>query len=101
MIWKLMLLLFSVWLTACSQTVQPAADTIPNTNVPPPASAMGTHLLANITSVDVEPTRTGCTVRNDWSIYTTHRGDTFADIAARGGITVDELVAANCMVDAN
>src|SRR5688572_13293921 len=98
---KLTILLFSIWLSACSLNEQPAADTIPNATNSPPVSQMGTHPIENITSIDVEPTRTGCTVRNDWSIYTIRRLDTFADIAAKGGLTVDELVAANCMVDAN
>lgn len=42
-----------------------------------------------------------CTPRADWSIYVVVRGDTLAHIASRSGSTVNALVAANCLPNAN
>lgn len=42
-----------------------------------------------------------CTPRNDWPIYTIQAGDTLYSIAQRTETTVDAIVAANCLGDAN
>lgn len=42
-----------------------------------------------------------CTPRNDWPIYTIQAGDTLYSIAQRTDTTVDAIVAANCLGDAN
>ena len=60
-------------------TLQPLPTQAPQTTSPPPA----------------------CTPRNDWPVYTIQAGDTLYSIALRSETTVDTLVAANCLGDAN
>jgi LysM repeat protein len=42
-----------------------------------------------------------CTPRRDWPTYTVQRGDTLYSIARRANSTLDVLVTANCLADAN
>lgn len=60
-------------------TLQPLPTQAPQSTSPPPA----------------------CTPRNDWPVYTIQAGDTLYSIALRSETTVDTLVAANCLGDAN
>ncbi len=51
----------------------------------------------NITDTDNE----ACQPRLDWSVYTVQPGDTLTSIAERSGTTIEDLVAGNCLDDAN
>jgi LysM repeat protein len=60
------------------------------------------------TSVVLQPTfqsttqsTPNCTPRTDWPTMTVASGDTLSSIAARVGVSVDDLAAANCLGDAN
>ena len=44
---------------------------------------------------------TGCTPRSDWPTMVIAEGDTLSSIAAQTGVTVTDLVAANCLTDAS
>lgn len=47
------------------------------------------------------PTRSACTVRADWPLYSVVSGDTLSNIARRINSTVSELSTANCLANAN
>lgn len=50
----------------------------------------------------VQPTRTGCVPREDWTFrYTVPFGDTLSGIAARIGISTAALAEGNCITNAN
>lgn len=54
------------------------------------------------TNATAAPTSANCTVRADWTtMYTVVIGDTLSSIAARANSTTRELVAANCLANAN
>lgn len=53
-----------------------------------------------LSSGQVPPTTINCNPRRDWPIYFVQSGDTISDLAVRTFTTVDELVAANCLLDA-
>jgi LysM repeat protein len=70
-----------------SATITPAS-TATRTNTPAPTQ-------------QPIPTRQACTPRTDWQIYTVVSGDTLGFIAQRTNSTVNALVQANCLVNAN
>ncbi len=43
------------------------------------------------------PTVTACRPRSDWPAYTVQPGDTLSQLAARAGVSMDDLVRANCL----
>src|SRR5437868_2748814 len=43
---------------------------------------------------------TGCTPRSDWPTIVIAEGDTLSSIAAQTGVSVTDLVTANCLTDA-
>src|SRR5438046_1677229 len=43
----------------------------------------------------------GCTPRTDWPMMVIAEGDTLSGIAAQTGVSVTDLVAANCLTDAS
>ena len=47
------------------------------------------------------PTRTNCTPRTDWQIYTVQRGDSLSQVAGSTGSSINELTQANCLVDSS
>src|SRR5258708_33673346 len=47
------------------------------------------------------PSTSGCTPRTDWPTMVIADGDTLSGIAARTGVSVTDLVAANCLTDAS
>jgi LysM repeat protein len=77
--------------------------------VSPTAATQATPTAANAVAATSSPqaattqnaTRAGCTVRTDWVNYTVQANDNLSSIASRAGTTVNELVTANCLTDAN
>jgi LysM repeat protein len=49
----------------------------------------------------LQPTPTACVIPDDWEIYVVRSGDTLDGIARLVGISLEELVAANCLRDPN
>src|SRR5258708_34440224 len=47
------------------------------------------------------PSTSGCTPRTDWPTMVIADGDTLSGIAARTGVSVTDLVTANCLTDAS
>jgi len=66
----------------------------------PTAGVTNTPPAAATTAPTNRPT-TPCTPRTNWPIYTVVAGDTLFGIAVRVGTTVDDLVAANCLTNAD
>lgn len=96
-----------------SVTLRPPPTFEPPTQTPPPtvvptATAIPT-LALNVSipglrgaETPTPSTTPGCEPRKDWKLrYTVQRDDALARIAERYGTYVDELVAANCLTDAN
>jgi LysM repeat protein len=76
------------------------------TNTPGPATSTPTltpNSQANNGSENNGNTNTGttCVPNNTWPVYTALPGDTLSGIAQRSGTTVDVMVAANCLSNAN
>ncbi len=73
----------------------PATATIPPAATPTPTATSARPVAL---PVGQNP---GCTPRTDWPIYAVVRGDTLAHIASRTGSTVNTLVTANCLLNAD
>lgn len=96
-----------------SQTLKPPPTFEPPTATPsrtPVPSATPTPTLQIAVTIPglrgaespTPSTTPGCTPRADWKLtYTVQFDDTLSAIAARYGTWVDELAAANCIVDKN
>jgi LysM repeat protein len=57
--------------------------------------------ITPITFPTQAPVVVPCNPRNDWLLYTVQPGDALSSIAARSGTTIDALVEANCLANAN
>ena len=111
----LLLLGFAVLVTACLPFVgngdedeTPTPGEIPTvirptqiTSDPPAASPVPTLRPLPTRAPEATSPPPACTPRNDWPIYTIQSGDTLYSIAIRSETTVDTLVAANCLGNAN
>ncbi len=75
--------------------------TIPvQTPIPPVAFPTATPApTQTLSSAQVPATPINCTPRRDWEIYFVQAGDTVSDLAARTGLTVDQVAQANCLID--
>lgn len=88
--------------TASLDTVDtpPAAITLTSSNVAVATTVPNSsESAANPTLNPTTPA--ACTPQSDWETYTVQPGDTLTAIASRTNSTVDELVAANCLDDAD
>jgi LysM repeat protein len=78
-------------------TRPPTLVAVINTSTPNPTMTPTTS-SSDSDSGQISP---GCIPRGDWPTMTVGQGDTLSGIASRTGTTVDDLVSANCMTDAN
>jgi LysM repeat protein len=80
-------------------------DTTSPTPIPTNIAALPTNTSAPtntpFATSTPQPTTTTCIPRTDWPTITVQTGDTLFGIALQVGSTVDELVRANCLPDAN
>ena len=80
--------------TALAIAVLPTATP----TLPPPSS---TPTSGPDLGIVTQPPPPPCTIRQDWPIYSALPGDTLALVAARTGTTVEILVQASCLPNAN
>lgn len=81
--------------TLAPASTQQAAPTKTLVGTPAPADARSE--LSPPNAPINTPSATTCTRPNHWTSYTIQRGDVLSVLARRFGITLDELVAANCL----
>ena len=76
--------------------ISPSASSLTATS---PLAATATPAAPSTAGPAAVPTSTAtaCGVRSDWPIYTVQPGDTLSQLAARAGVSVDDLVRANCL----
>ncbi|HRE49560.1 MAG TPA: LysM domain-containing protein [Aggregatilineales bacterium] len=91
----------------CSLFSAPATPT-PLPTIPPIIVITATpNRLPTITPINPQPnfptptSPSACIPQTSWPLYQVQTGDTLASIAARVGTTVDVLVSANCLANAN
>lgn len=78
--------------TPTNEAIIQPTESIPPTNTPEPEISTGDDDLAS----------TGdCVPPSDWAPYTVVAGDTLYGLAGLSGTTVDNIVLANCLADAN
>lgn len=106
-LWIAVFALFAAGL-ACNLGGTDANNTTPPTLVPtaigaiPTSTPFQTPTPTPLVSVTPQPTSApACTPRTEWPTITVAQGDTLFGIALRVGSTVNELVAANCLANAN
>jgi LysM repeat protein len=76
-------------------TRAPTLVAVLSTNTPNPT------MTATTASSDFGQISPGCIPRSDWPTMIVAQGDTLSGIASRTGATVDDLVSANCMTNAD
>lgn len=74
--------------------------TLTSSNVGIPTTVPNTSEAA-LNPTAIPATEATCTPRSEWPTYTIQAGDNLTAIAARTNSTIDELVAANCLENAN
>lgn len=82
------------------QIISPPAPTQFPTLPPPnltPISQVQTPIFITNTNTALPPTQTACPPPAGWQVYTVQAGETLAELAIRYGISVQELLAANCL----
>jgi len=82
-----------------SEPTEETAPTIMPTQIPATAVPVQRN---NISSNEIEVAQTNaCTLRTDWQTYIVSSGDTLSSLAVATRSTTAELVAANCLANAN
>ncbi len=85
---------------------QPTATPVPSTATFGPAT-LDPNIIPSLTplgaptATPLPGTATVCAVPTDWFVYIVQPGDTLTDIASRTGSTVQELMARNCLPNAD
>src|SRR5690606_18032324 len=80
-------------------TFIPTTAAVISTSTPTPVQSPAPPAFVSATPRPT--TAPTCTPRTSWPTITVVQGDTLFNIALRVGSTVDELVAANCLANAN
>lgn len=74
----------------------------PSPSLPPtvlPSAILGSVGATATANVPTSPTECVPTPPDGWAAYTIQAGDTLSGLAARGGVTIDDVAAANCLSD--
>lgn len=82
------------------QIISPPTPTLFPTLPPPnltPISQIQTPAVIPYTSTALPPTQTACPPPAGWQIHTVQAGETIGELAIQYGISVQELLAANCL----
>lgn len=103
----ILFLLAAVPLLACNlTTVPPTPTTRPVEATPPPANGAAPTLFASITplpglggTVATQAPAGTCPVPAGWVQYTVESGDSLGALADATGVTVQDIVNANCLAD--
>jgi LysM repeat protein len=82
-------------------TATPAPTAISALPTPTPANTAAPTQAPAATAAPIQTSAPNCTVRSDWPTLVVNNGDTLSGIALATGSTVQALVTANCLNNAN
>lgn len=77
----------------------PPSPTITHTPTVLPSAILGSIGATATATITGRPGECVPTPPDDWAEYTIQAGDTLSGLAARGGVTIDEVAAVNCLSD--